>query len=195
MHPDTTVLALDTGYRRDYAEGAAYREYFATDAVMFPVPGTDNRLANKQEVLIPRFGKPGETPLAIASDYLRKHAAWHGTFGGRDFVVLTDRTGGHRIYGLPAGARVTRWNRQRSVTLQDGTMLMLNEAALGDDPQRYPRLPSHNAFWFGWRALHPDSLLIADTPLKAVQAAPTSAGNSASDVTSRSGAPGSRSGR
>ena len=30
-HPDTVVLSLDTGYRRDYSEGAAYREYFAAD--------------------------------------------------------------------------------------------------------------------------------------------------------------------
>ncbi|MBA3296373.1 MAG: DUF3179 domain-containing protein, partial [Acidobacteria bacterium] len=30
-HPSTTVLSLETGYERNYAEGAAYREYFATD--------------------------------------------------------------------------------------------------------------------------------------------------------------------
>jgi len=24
-----------------------------------------------------------------------------------------------------------------------------------------PRLPSHNAFWFGWRAAHPDTDLVA----------------------------------
>ena len=27
-HPDTTVLSLDTGFERNYAEGAAYRDYF-----------------------------------------------------------------------------------------------------------------------------------------------------------------------
>ncbi|MCA1652435.1 MAG: DUF3179 domain-containing protein [Acidobacteria bacterium] len=36
-HPNTTVLSLDTGYARDYAEGAAYRDYFATDRLMFQV--------------------------------------------------------------------------------------------------------------------------------------------------------------
>jgi hypothetical protein len=34
-HPETTVLSLDTGYKRDYSEGAAYRQYFATDALIF----------------------------------------------------------------------------------------------------------------------------------------------------------------
>ena len=38
-HPGTRVLSRDTGYRRDYAEGAAYRDYFATDELMFSGPG------------------------------------------------------------------------------------------------------------------------------------------------------------
>ena len=49
-HPGTRVLSLDTGHRRDYAEGAAYRDYFATDALMFSVPVLDTRLKNKDEV-------------------------------------------------------------------------------------------------------------------------------------------------
>ena len=162
-HPGTTVLSLDTGHRRDYGEGAAYRDYFATDALMFPVPETDARLANKQEVLIPRFGKPGETPLAIASSYLRAHPIWHGTFGDRDFVVLTDRTGAHRVYGLPQGERVQAWDRAQTVTLVKGKRLVLKERSLGGDNARYPRLPSHNAFWFGWRAAHPDTRLVVSS--------------------------------
>ena len=31
LHPDTTVLSLDTGFDRDYDEGVAYREYFSDD--------------------------------------------------------------------------------------------------------------------------------------------------------------------
>ena len=50
-HPNTKVLSIDTGYRRDYGEGVAYREYFATDDLMFSVPKLDKRLKNKDEVL------------------------------------------------------------------------------------------------------------------------------------------------
>ena len=39
---------------RDYAEGAAYREYFATDRLMFEVPALDDRLNSKDEVLVLR---------------------------------------------------------------------------------------------------------------------------------------------
>ena len=58
LHPKTQVLSLGTGYFRDYSEGAAYREYFATDDLMFTVPRIDSRLANKDEVLALRFA-PG----------------------------------------------------------------------------------------------------------------------------------------
>jgi hypothetical protein len=160
-HSATTVLSLATGYQRDYDEGAAYRAYFATDALMFPVPGEDQRLRNKQEVLVPRFGNSGERPLAIGSDFLRRNPAWHGRYGGRDFVVLTDKSGAHRIYGVPGGKRVRSWNGDRTVTDSEGQVWTLTETALVGNGNKLPRLPSHNAFWFGWRAAHPDTDLIA----------------------------------
>jgi hypothetical protein len=160
-HPATTVLSLATGHSRDYAEGAAYREYFATDEIMFPVPGEDGRLRNKQEVLVPRFGKPGERPLAIGSDFLRQNPIWHGRFGGRDFVVLTDKSGAHRIYGLPDGKRVANWDGDRRVIDSSGQTLTLSEMALTGKGVTAPRLPAHNAFWFGWRAAHPATDLVA----------------------------------
>ena len=46
-HPDTRVLSLETGHERNYAEGAAYHDYFATDALMFEVPALDPRLAEQ----------------------------------------------------------------------------------------------------------------------------------------------------
>ncbi len=160
-HPKTTVLSLDTGHPRDYDEGAAYAAYFATDELMFPVPGEDRRLRNKQEVLVPRFGLPGEKPLAIGSDFLRENPVWQGRYGGRDFVVLTDKTGAHRIYGLKAGMLVVGWNGDRTVTTSDGAVWSLTETTLTKADLKLPRLPSHNAFWFGWRAAHPDTELVA----------------------------------
>ena len=48
--PETTVLALDTGHRRDYDEGVAYRSYVSHDDLRFEVPGQDKRLKRKAEV-------------------------------------------------------------------------------------------------------------------------------------------------
>ena len=61
-HPDTKVLSLDTGHTRNYDEGAAYREYFATDELMFQIPTVDTRLKNKHEVFTVLLGAhPGST--------------------------------------------------------------------------------------------------------------------------------------
>ena len=63
-HPGTTVLSLDTSHQRDYDEGAAYRDYFSNDRLMFGVPKLDARLPNKAEVLALRTsGKPAEDGL------------------------------------------------------------------------------------------------------------------------------------
>ncbi|MEX0281163.1 MAG: DUF3179 domain-containing (seleno)protein, partial [Arenibacterium sp.] len=35
-HPDTRVLSLSTGHRRNYGSGVVYREYFASPELMFP---------------------------------------------------------------------------------------------------------------------------------------------------------------
>jgi hypothetical protein len=159
-HPTTTVLSLATGYQRDYDEGAAYHAYFATDELMFPVPKEDRRLRNKQEVLVLRFGKTGERPLAIGSDFLRRNPVWHGRYAGRDFVVLTDTTGAHRIYALIEGMRIRTWDGDRKVTDSAGRVLTMSETALVGNGVKSPRLPSHNAFWFGWHAAHPDTELV-----------------------------------
>jgi hypothetical protein len=125
------------------------------------VPGNDTRLRNKQEVLIPRFGKPGERPLAISSDFLRKTPVWHGRYGGRDFVVLTDKSGAHRIYALASGQRVRNWDGDMAITDGSGAVWTLTESALVSGGKRLSRLSSHSAFWFGWRAAHPDTELVA----------------------------------
>ena len=88
-HPSTTVLSLDTGYERNYAEGAAYRDYFATDRLMFEVPTSDTRLKNKAEVLVLRaeiLGK-GAMPVAIAVERLRREPVYAFEAAGRRYVV------------------------------------------------------------------------------------------------------------
>jgi hypothetical protein len=70
--PATQVLSLETGHRRDYSEGAAYRDYFSSDRLMFPVPFDDQRLKNKAEVLALLLGKQRK-PVSISVEYLLRH--------------------------------------------------------------------------------------------------------------------------
>lgn len=165
-HPNTTVLALETGHKRDYSEGAAYRDYFATDRLMFRVPRVDNRLKNKAEVLT--FFVPWDTgatqrqAVATAADFLKKQPIYHLDVGGVPLVVLTTREGANRVYATTTHrlAGLVDPMRVRDV---NGRVWRITERALvaDDDAQaQMARVPAQRAFWFGWYAQFPDTLLI-----------------------------------
>ena len=159
-HPETKVLSLATGHRRDYAEGAAYREYFATDELMFNVPGTDRRLRNKDEVLALVFKRhPGEQ-LAIAARFLVRNPLYHDRIGDLPFVVLTDRSGANRVYAT-GGLKFAAWDEDRTVVDEHGVAWTLGEDRLVSAAgAALERLPAHRAFWFGWHAAYPQTRLI-----------------------------------
>ena len=159
-HPGTLVLSLDTGHQRDYGEGAAYREYFATDRLMFGVPKLDDRLPNKAEVLALRAaGNPGER-LAISAEFLLANRVHHDRLDRREFVVLTDASGANRVYES-RGIRFESWDGAAGARDRLGRSWTVAEDKLtGPEGQALARLPAHRAFWFGWYAAFPDTRLV-----------------------------------
>jgi len=159
-HPQTKVLSLDTGHRRDYGEGVAYREYFATDNLMFGVPKVDGRLKNKTEVLGLLFADSSDKPLAISAGYLSKHPVYSSSIEGTDFVVLTDASGANRVYDTQ-GVRFASWDQDKTVTDESGQKWRLSESRLeAANGKKLFRLPAHRAFWFGWYSAYSHTKLI-----------------------------------
>jgi hypothetical protein len=164
-HPETTVLSLETGHSRDYAEGAAYRDYFSHDRLMFQVPGEDGRLSNKDEVLVMRLpdsSTGASQPLAIAERLLRRNRVYHVETAGARLVVVTSREGANRVFEA-GDARFTRVVDPDSVVDADGRTWRVTEDALvlaEDSDLTLARVPAQRAFWFGWHAQFPDTLLI-----------------------------------
>jgi hypothetical protein len=159
MHPDTSVLSLDTGHKRDYSEGAAYRDYFSHDRLYFQV-------ANKAEVLVMRVrpAAGGDSqPVAIVADFLKRNPVFHFELAGRRFIAVTTRQGANRVYALNqhsvafpsqsvAGDLIDtqgrRWRAgEEALVLTDGLISL-------------PRYVAHRAFWFGWYAQYPGTMLI-----------------------------------
>jgi hypothetical protein len=166
LHPDTTVLSLDTGYERDYSEGAAYRSYFRTDRLMFEVPNLDKRLKNKEPVLALRLRPAGGgdeaelQALALSADFLKKkqNRVFHKPFAGHELVIVS----ANRVYD----AGETRFvSQDKDGRLRDasGDYWRLTETALvseaaGAAPR--PRLAARRVFWFAWQAMFPDTELV-----------------------------------
>ena len=159
-HPNTSVLSLDTGHVRDYSEGAAYREYFATDELMFNVPSLDARLKNKDEVVGLIFNSDHDKPLAVSAEYLKAHPIFHDKVGEISFVILTDASGANRVY-QSEGVELISWDGDRTAIDRQGHQWQMSEDKLeSDDGKVLHRLPAHRAFWFGWYAAYPHTRLV-----------------------------------
>ena len=158
-HPGTKVLSLNTAYSRDYSEGAAYRDYFSTDDLMFPVKALDKRLNNKDEVLIVRADSYKEDPLAILVKYLIKKKWLQVKIGEQSIIVLTDNSGAARAYD----AQNIKFKNSKNGVLYDslGQQWQLKEDYLVNETNdRLNRVVAHNIFWFAWYNAYPETRLI-----------------------------------
>ena len=165
-HPHTTALSRQTGFTRDYREGAAYRNYFATDKLMFPVSKVDRRLKNKSVVLVMRLQQEGpreqKTALAIYTGLLKKRPLFQVKAAGKNLVVITSAAGAHRVYHAGnflfkklSGDKLIIDSEARTWKIKEPFLQMRQDPAI-----KPMRIPAHSAFWFGWYAQFPDTLLI-----------------------------------
>ncbi len=160
-HPETTVLSLKTGHQRDYDEGVAYQEYFATDELMFMIPKKDTRLKNKQEILAIRLPSETDQNIAISSKFLKKNNIYKGTINNLNFTVFTDKSGAHRVY-FTKNLEFKSYDKGALATTENGDIWKLHENHLENSTtkEKLDRLPTHNAFWFGYQAAFPGVQLI-----------------------------------
>lgn len=156
-HPSTTVLSLDTGHERDYGEGVAYRDYWATDKLKYSVSRRDDRLENKTEVLVLR---EGDESVAITIDFLVKRNCFQQSLGERKWVLLTDSFGTCRVYDA-SHYRFSNWNGIDQVIDEQGNPWQVTEDALvSKEGVELKRFAAHRAFWFGWYAQFPNAKLV-----------------------------------
>lgn len=158
-HPNTQVLSIETGHARNYAEGEAYKEYFANDNLMFPVPRLDMRLPNKARVFIPRPKNFAAQPLAISVEYLKQKRMHQDQIDGQRLLIITENNGGSRAYAI---------DDQQFKSYKDGKLLdtknkvweVKESALIGPEKQRLSRIPAHEVFWFAWINVFPETRII-----------------------------------
>ena len=168
-HPDTTVLAQDTGvypaefYVPEDNPTAIYYNYFTSDEVMFPVWLRDETFEPKTVVVGLAIG---ESAKAYAVQDLQDARLVNDTVGGMNVVVVASpesRAG--RIYERSdltfTPADDDDPDLAPAALLDDsGARWTVTEEALiadADPSQRLPRIPSITSFWFGWFQYHPDT--------------------------------------
>ncbi|MEM8731552.1 MAG: DUF3179 domain-containing protein [Pseudomonadota bacterium] len=148
-NPTTRVLSLNTGYRRNYASGEVYKEYFASPDLMFPALVDQSEHAQKDHVFTIRaFGAARAWPLKAFADA----PVINDRIAGTDLVLLGD----------PAARAVRAYERQGQVfdpsadgasDLVDGQgriWSVTEEALIGPGGSTLPRVAGHIAYWFAW---------------------------------------------
>lgn len=167
-HPDTSVLSLRTGFRRDYTNGGAYEDYFNNpELVMFPVWQQDTDTYDNKAMVFALELKsvPKAYPLAKLID----EGVTNDTLADEPIVIVSRATP-ERDFFEPGGAAVRAYRRgehsfepgtdDRKLIDETGGVWHLSEEGLtGPSGERLERLPGHLAFWFGWYGFHPDTLV------------------------------------
>jgi hypothetical protein len=178
-HPETTVLSLDTGHERPYVPGMPYGSYFQSSQKMFPALERRRELPTKERV----FGLEGDVPKAwplrklvdarVTNDAMGETGVVLVALEGRVRVAGESRDAGRLEYEAGGAVRAyQRGERQFSVGPDDATLRdaagavwrIEEEALVGPDGARAPRLPGTLAYWFAWQAFHPETLVDAPEP-------------------------------
>ncbi len=164
-HPDTTVISNETGvypaesYSSEDDLHSIYSSYRADPGTMFPVAVKDDGLPIKEQVFGLAFG---DEARAYPRPVLTRTPVLNDRVGGQDVVIITVAGGGIRAYDRSGLEFQTAPDGQ----LQDGRgqqWRVLEDALVNaEDPeQRLERLPSRDAYWFGWFAFYPHTDIFA----------------------------------
>jgi len=175
QHPNTKVLSLETGYNRPYELGAAYGHYFSSPETMFPVWQRSDLLQDKARVYALNLGG---VPKAYPLETLIAEKVINDTLNDIPIVLIATRgsvnvDGEHRFVGKVAydsGGEVRAYQRNQEVFkpgLDPDSILdssnniwqVKEEALIGPHGERAPRVNGHLAYWFGWYAFFPNTLV------------------------------------
>ena len=145
-NPGTQVLSLNTGHRRDYGSGVVYNDYFASPDLMFPAAVDQRRLAQKDYIFaIRQFGAARAWPL----DAFAKRSVINDAIAGMPLLLIGD----------PERRSVRAYERQglsfiaANGRLRDGAggeWVVTEDALVGPDGARMPRVAGHISYWFAW---------------------------------------------
>jgi len=153
QHPDTKVLSLDTGFRRNYGSGVVYKEYFASPDLMFPALGAggvdkasrNQTLAEKEQVFGMRL-TGGTKAWPIES--FKGGKVINDIVGQQNVVLIGDAA--TRTVRAYARKNITFTGSAEKLRSADGRQWKLTEDHLVSGREKLVRLPGRVAFWFAW---------------------------------------------
>ncbi len=144
QNPETKVLSLKTGFRRDYGSGVVYNDYFSSPDLMFPALGDGRqKLSEKDQIFGLRLtGGVKAWPL----ETFTRGKILNDKVGQMNVVLIGDtKTRTVRAYER------NDFVFKDELKTTDGRVWHLSEGYLtAPDGQKLKRLPGHVSYWFAW---------------------------------------------
>jgi len=160
-NPDTKILSLRTGYRRDYTPGAPYADYFESPDLIFPAPVNENELGAKDYVFALR-GSGAEKAWRLSAFEDRQVI---NDLAGVVPVTLVGNAATRSVRAYRTDGRMFSPTSDPLKIESDGNSWQVSEEALEDaNGNRFYRLPGHIAYWFAWEGYLGDVGDLASTP-------------------------------
>lgn len=158
-NPATKVLALETGYRRDYRPGEPYGDYFESVDLLFPARVERTELDPKDYVFALRSSGIDKA-WSLAS--FENEPVINDIAGALTITLIGDaETRTVRAYRTD-GTKFQKTDDPRQVVANGETWAATEEALTNSDGKSFPRLPGHIAYWFAWAGYLGDSGELAD---------------------------------
>ena len=146
-NPDTKVISIETGYRRDYGTGVAYKAYWESDELMFPANVDTSQNKAKDYVFSLREGNVNK---AWPIRYFAGGKVINDTAGGQMLVLIgNEESRTVRAYES-TGIKFSGDGLGGTIEGDGKTWKITEEALVADDGTRLGRLAGHIGFWFAW---------------------------------------------
>ena len=147
-NPETTVLSIDTGYSRDYGTGVAYRDYFASNELMFPAAVDETDFRAKDYIFSLR-GSPIQKAWPLA---LFEGGQVINDSAGNLALVLIGNSKTRTVRAFESGGIEFTGSGDPDTVRGDGQDWSVTEEGLRSaDGRVLARLPGHVGFWFAWQ--------------------------------------------
>jgi hypothetical protein len=160
-YPNTRVLSLETGFVRDYDEGAFMVAGTDGDMPAFPVPRLDDRLPPMERIFAVTVGTSRKAyPLAA----VESAGVVRDTVGGVDIVILSPGPGrgatAYETQGTSFGPLSGPAQDRQVLDGDDVAWFVDDERLLNTRNSRVRNaLPSQVAYWFAWSGAFPGGAL------------------------------------
>ncbi|MDA0256234.1 MAG: DUF3179 domain-containing (seleno)protein, partial [Chloroflexi bacterium] len=162
LHPTTRVLALETGFVRDYDTGVALEADASAPGPLYPATPLDERLPAKERVL---GVEVAGTLHAYRLAALEEAGMTAVTLSGEELVLLSRGPGSGVAAYLAPPAAIEELVLTEALGLvavdTEGERWFVSEAALVStlDSARRAAVPTSTAYWFAWAGAWPATAL------------------------------------